>query len=273
MAIEATRLETDEEVRQALMKYRPAKPPRAAAHREPAPADDSPPLFRPTERSATPLLLVYDDGAEEGEWIRIRKDEFTIGRTEGDLVIAHDGQMSGRHAQLRCTVAKEKRRWQLVDLNSTNGTYARVSHALLEHGQEFVIGRTRFRFEQPRPVDPPKQSAGPAEGATRPWQSNAHKGLAPALVEVRAGGDGPRLIITENEIWIGKDANYCQWVLTDDPFASARHARVYRDKSDRWVVENNKSLNGVWLRIKRLAIYDTCRFLVGEQQFLMRIRT
>lgn len=272
MAIQTTHLETDEEVRQALLKYRPVKPPGVAVHREPAPADDGPPLFRPTERPATPLLLVYDDGAEDGELIRIRKEQFSIGRAEGDLVIAHDSQISGRHAELRCTVSREKRRWHLADLNSTNGTYARISHALLEHGQEFIVGRTRFRFDHPRPEG---ASQRPASGdkATRPWQSNSNKGLAPSLVEVGTSGDGRRLIVTEKEIWIGKDVNYCQWVLSDDPFASARHARIHQDKEGRWVVENNKSLNGVWLRIKRLAVNDSCRFMLGEQQFLVRIST
>ncbi len=272
MAIQATRLETDEEVQQALLKYRPGKPPRTAQHRAPAPADDGPPLFHPTERPRMPVLLVYDDGAEDGELIRIRKDSFSIGRADGDLVVAHDSQMSGRHAELRCTVSREKRRWHLADLKSTNGTFVRISHALLEHGQEFIIGRTRFRFDQPQATEPdvPVASAG---GATRPWQSNSNKNLVPSLVEVGADGDGRRLIVTEKEVWIGKDSEYCQLVLADDPFASARHGRIHQDKDGRWVVENNRSLNGVWLRIKRLAVYDSCRFLLGEQQFLVRIPT
>jgi pSer/pThr/pTyr-binding forkhead associated (FHA) protein len=271
MDIPATRLETDEEIRQALVKYRPARPPGVAVQREPAPADDSPPLFRPTQRPATPLLLVLDDGSEEGELIRIRGDAFAIGRSEGDLIVAHDSQISGRHAELRATVSKDKRRWHLADLSSTNGTYVRVSHAALEHGQEFIVGRTRFRFEQPQADDAKKVPPGPAAGATRPWQSGPQNPLTPALVEVVATGSGRRTLIAEKELWIGKDPGYCQAVLTDDPFASARHARIHRDDAGRWVVENNKSLNGVWLRIKRLAIHDSCRFLLGEQQFLVRI--
>ena len=37
------------------------------------------------------------------------------------------------------------------------------------------------------------------------------------------------------------------------------------------MIENNKSLNGLWLRIERLALTGTCRFLLGEQQFIFRI--
>ena len=36
-------------------------------------------------------------------------------------------------------------------------------------------------------------------------------------------------------------------------------------------IENNRSLNGVWLRIKRLPIKGSCRFMIGEQQCLVRI--
>ena len=134
MTYESTRLETDEEVQQALRRYRPA--PRVAAvapaplpASAPAPADDSPPPFRPTQCPPLAVLTVFDDGADGGETIRIRQDQFVIGRTEGDLLIAHDAQMSGRHAELRRKLHKDRHRWVLSDLGSTNGTFVRVGHA------------------------------------------------------------------------------------------------------------------------------------------------
>jgi pSer/pThr/pTyr-binding forkhead associated (FHA) protein len=268
MASQGTRLETNEEVREALARYRPAARGAVPAQRQPAPADDSPPLFRPTQRPPMPVLTVFDDGSDKGESIRIRKESFIMGRAEGDLVIAYDVQMSGRHAEVRCTASKNKRHWQLVDLNSTNGTYVRIGHAVLEHGQEFIVGRTRFRFEH-EAAQAAQRSA--ASQATQPWQSGAANVLAPSIVELTATLDGSRSLITQSEVWVGKDASYCQVVLRDDPFASARHARVYRDDEGRWVIENNKSLNGVWLRIQRLPLNGTCRFLLGEQQFMVRI--
>jgi pSer/pThr/pTyr-binding forkhead associated (FHA) protein len=271
MPIEATRLETDEEVRQALLKYQPAAAQGLPPRREPAPPDDAPPVFRPTQRPPTPVLLVFDDGADDGEWIRIRQEAFTIGRSEGDLKIGHDSQISSRHAALEYKNSKGKGRWQLVDLGSTNGTYVRIGHAVLEHGQEFVVGRARFRFEEPARDKAQAPPPPPDHQATRPWQNNDLGGrLAPSLVQADSAG-GKRLLLAANELWIGKDAGYCQVVLADDPFASARHARVYKDSDGRWVVENNRSPNGVWLRIKRLSLADSCRFLLGEQQFMVRI--
>ena len=100
-------------------------PAATAANLSPAVPDDCPQLFRPSLRPPTAVLIVCDDGSEEGETIRIRKERFVIGRTEGDLTIGHDSQISSRHAELRQVLVREKYRWILTDLKSTNGTYVR----------------------------------------------------------------------------------------------------------------------------------------------------
>ncbi len=271
MKIEGTRLESDDEVRQAMLRYRPAaQRAEAPSPRQPAPADDAPPLFRPTQRPATPVLTVFDDGVEEGEQIRIRTDKFVIGRSEGDLVIPHDSQISGRHMELRRTLSKEKYGWQLIDLKSTNGTYVRVGHAILQHGQVFMVGRTRLRFENQAAEEATKSATvDSVPQGTRLWQSGLHQALTPAIVEVADQEQGARVQMTAKEMWLGKDAKVCQLVLRDDPFTSARHARIFQDDEGRWVIENNKSLNGVWLKVDRLPLKGTCRFLVGEQQFMV----
>jgi hypothetical protein len=92
MRIQATRLEIEEDVRQALNAHRPgaatAKVPLAGGL---APADDVPPLFRPSLRPSTPIQTICDDSAETGESVRIRNNEFVIGRTKVDLTNPHDG--------------------------------------------------------------------------------------------------------------------------------------------------------------------------------------
>ena len=224
MTEQGTRLETEDDVRRALEMHRPAARGQLPASGEPAAAasgDDRPPLFRPTLRPPTPILTVCDDGAEEGQRIRIRKDCFAIGRTEGDLVIPNDSQISGRHAELRQSLVKEEYRWNLVDLRSTNGTYVRVGQAVLEHGQEFLVGRTRLRFENQPAADPvaPKPTAG--EQGTRFWQAPAAGGQCPAIVELANAGTGARFLLSGPESWLGKDAARCQIVLSKDPLVSA----------------------------------------------------
>jgi hypothetical protein len=60
-------------------------------------------------------------------------------------------------------------------------------------------------------------------------------------------------------------------VLADDPLVSPRHARIYRNAKQRWHIENCRSVNGVWLRIDRMALDAACQFQVGEQRFLFRV--
>jgi hypothetical protein len=61
-------------------------------------------------------------------------------------------------------------------------------------------------------------------------------------------------------------------VPPDDPFVNARHARLRRDAKGRWHVENNRSVNGVWLRIDQpLPLEGSCQFLLGEQRFIFRV--
>jgi pSer/pThr/pTyr-binding forkhead associated (FHA) protein len=217
-------------------------------------------------------LTICDDGTEDGESIRIRKDCFAIGRTEGDLIIPNDAQISGRHAELRQAIVKGKYRWSLVDLKSTNGTYVRVGQAVLEHGQEFLVGSTRFRFEKQTAADPapPKASNGGEQG-TRFWQGPATPGgQSAAIVELTDAGQGARFLLDGPENWVGKDAARCQIVMFKDPLVSARHARIRRQDDGRWVVENNKSVNGVWLRVEQISFKGTCRFMLGEQKFTVQ---
>jgi pSer/pThr/pTyr-binding forkhead associated (FHA) protein len=272
MPIQATRLETEEDVRRALIALRPgAKAAKGPVAGGPAPADDAPPFFRPALRPPTPILTICDDGAESGETLRIRKKEFAIGRTEGDLTIPHDSQMSSRHAAIKQTTVKDALRWALVDLGSTNGTFVRVSHALLEDGTELILGRTRLRLENKSLAQSAKLKPAAAEQTTRLWQPPPSNSDAPAIVEVTNDGTARRVLLNKPEIWLGKDAAHCQMVLPADPFVSARHARIRCDDEGRWVIENNKSVNGVWLKVDQIVFKDSCRFMLGEQVFLVQV--
>ena len=91
------------------------------------------------------------------------------------------------------------------------------------------------------------------------------------VVELVGEKAGPRVLVSGREAWLGRDASHCQIVLRDDPFVSARHARIRLDQEGRWLLENNKSVNGVWLRVERLTLKGTCHFLLGEQSFIVRI--
>jgi pSer/pThr/pTyr-binding forkhead associated (FHA) protein len=252
-----TLLESDDEMRQYLMAKLGEKPT----------AKSDVTLFRPKLRPSMALLVVCDDGAATGETLRLRGDRTVIGRADGDIRIPHDELMSARHAEITRVRVGDGFSWNLTDLQSTNGTFARVSRTVLAAGSEILIGRGRFRFE-------PAAAAGTVDhaptGGTRPWGDGLSAAAPASLVEVMSGGKGQRYALRAKESWIGRDPG-CTVARPDDPFVSPRHARLHCDAQGRWHVENHKAVNGVWLRVGHIVVSGGCQFQLGEQRFLLKI--
>jgi hypothetical protein len=227
---------------------------------------------RPVLRPPAALLCVLDDGKAEGEWVRLRADVTVIGRTEGDVRIPHDGLVSGRHAQVVRQRTANAYRWALVDLQSTNGTFVRIGSTLLRHDTEVIIGSGRYRFEAGTGAAPAAGPPGSPPQTTQAWSGAPVHALVPSLVEMSPAGPVKRYALTLPEIWIGRDARTCSIARPDDVLVNARHARLYRDPKGQWHVENNKSLNGLWLRIAEpMPLGNACQFRLGEQRFIFRV--
>ncbi len=271
---EMTRLETDDEIRQALEVRRARLAGKAPAKRqlaaEPATVEPETQAYRPLQRPPLTKLCILDDGRHDGEWVRLRGDRCVIGRDEGDIRIPYDGMMSGRHAELTRHRIPDGFRWFLTDLQSTNGTFVRVGSTILRHQDELNIGLGHYRLEVPGSA-PPEESAATPRQATRSWQEGSVRSLVPSLVELTAAGPGPRFPLTLPEYWIGRDPKACPIARPDDLLVNPRHARLYRDAKGQWHIENHKSLNGVWLRIDQLPLGTGCHFQLGEQRFLLRV--
>jgi hypothetical protein len=282
-----TRLESADEIRAAIQARQaellggPPPLPAAAMTARPAepaaiPATVAVPgshiaPFKPTRRPPMALLHVFDDGADDGEVIRLRGERFVIGRSEGDLVIPHDCQISGRHAELVRQRDEDGRwLWVLTDLGSTNGTFVRAGAAVLKEGQEFLIGRTRYRFEAANENPAPGADATGSPKATVAWNSGANLPV-PAVVELTLDGPGGRVPLIKPEYWIGSDRAACAISPADDPFVSPRHARLSLDAKGRWHLNNNKSANGVWVRIDQMELTGSCYFQLGEQRFSFKV--
>ena len=240
-------------------------------------------VARPRFRPPMAVLQILDDGRKSAELVRIRTASCVIGRTEGDVKIVHDLQISTRHAEITRVFQDGKYSWRLHDLDSTNGTYVRVKAALLADNQELIVGRRRFRFvvglaEADREVDAEEPPAPPDIRQTCRWQL-AETTLFPSkqpeqphLLELLADGEGQQFPLEHDSEWIGRDDSLGPLAFPDDTTMNLRHARLYRDREDHWRIEDSGSVNGVWLRVGEVQLTHQASFMLGEQVFVIVIR-
>jgi pSer/pThr/pTyr-binding forkhead associated (FHA) protein len=238
------------------------------------PAADEPDTirYRPLRRPPMAALCILHDGRDDGEWVRVCGERLVIGRTDGDVVIPHDGAMSSRHAEIVRRAEAGAYRWYLVDLQSSNGVFVRIGRSLLKHGDELLLGSRRYRFDA-APAGSVHAAAAVDEDppGTRSWSTVRTSDLLPSLEYLSSSGQGQRYLITGSEAWIGRDRGHCNIVLEEDLMVSPRHAHLFRDGKGRWIIENAGSLNGTWLRMQTTPVDGTGQFQLGEQRFLLRV--
>jgi pSer/pThr/pTyr-binding forkhead associated (FHA) protein len=115
------------------------------------------------------LLAINPVDVRSREFV-LREPQSLIGNDESNDFVVRDPTVSRRHA----IVKRRKRRWELVDANSSNGTFVgdtrvTVQPAGLADGQEVRFGGAKFVFretpitpnqaEERRALPPRKQSA------------------------------------------------------------------------------------------------------------------
>ena len=54
------------------------------------------------------------------------------------------------------------------------------------------------------------------------------------------------------------------------PGAKGPGILVQRQPKGLWRIENNKTVNGLWLRVDHITLTGSCQFRLGEQRFLFR---
>jgi pSer/pThr/pTyr-binding forkhead associated (FHA) protein len=95
-------------------------------------------------RARAGLRVMSADGP--GEFVPLRADPLTIGRTPDNNLALPDSQVSRHHAR----IARQPEGFVIEDLNSTNGTFIngqRVTRQRLQSGDEIQIGQTTMIVE------------------------------------------------------------------------------------------------------------------------------
>jgi len=268
-----TMLEADDEaarVQAELRRQAMGKNTKDASAKEAAESDQV--LFRPSKRFPLAVLTVFDDGKRTGEVIRIRSEQFIIGRSEGDLQLMDDAMVSSRHLAIAKRKANGNYSLTISDLQSRNGLFVKISKAPLVDKTEVLIGGGHYQFQAAEGEDGASDdhhdsNAPPQTMAFAPSEQDT----AACFTELVPGGVGNRLVLTEQEHWVGRNAN-CDVRRASDQFTADRHAVIRMSSSGRWTIENNKTLNGIWLRMPQVKLEPghNCEFRIGEQLFHLK---
>jgi len=262
-------IESDEEIRKVQAELRKrASAPRADADQIIEKA------YRPTTRVPVIALVACDDGKETGELFRIRRDQFMIGRTEGDFQLPHDEAVSSRHVAITRQKIGGERRVAVTDLQSRNGLYVRASKAPLPDGAEFLIGRGHYRIEIVRDCVPAtadmQMGSAPQPFSTRLLEGNPVPGSV-ILSEIVNGRAETKIRLDNRRYMIGRDER-SDITRPGDEFTAGQHALLTRSDKGTWVIENQKTLNGIWLKMSQVIVGEgkSCEFRIGEQRFRLK---
>ncbi len=224
--------------------------------------------YRPINRQPLATLTILNDGSrDEGETIYIRDSKLVIGREKGDVTIPFDSDISGGHAELLCQKQKGKYRWYLRDLGSTNGTFIRGYRATLSQEMELMIGSRRYCFQMPNHHSDGDETQAYQTQAFRSPSPEVMEQFVPRLTETGAIDEqGLSFSMDASEMRIGRSPE-CEIAVENDMFLSPKHAKFYTDERGRWMVDDMKSANGVWIRMKKMALDQQAEFQLGQQRF------
>ncbi len=237
-----------------------------------AASDESVLRLRPSQRPPMAMIEVLDDGGDHGEEFRVRADSMTIGRTTADITIPHDSQISGNHVRISRRLVNSEYHWFLTDLSSTNGTFLRVAKTTLQAGVPFIIGSYRYAY---RPAASPadNEPVGDSPVGTRGWKAPTAadlKRLVAGLVRIATDGTEVDFPLPSEAAKIGSDSSQCEIVISDDPTVNPVHA-VIQMTDKGLMIEDRKSVNGLWTAISERRLGNAATFQIGEQRIRFRV--
>jgi pSer/pThr/pTyr-binding forkhead associated (FHA) protein/ribosomal protein L40E len=121
--------------------------------------------------------------------------------------------------------------------------------------------------QAPVPSRPPAPQGAPA---SRPAPARGRP-RAQVVVILRNGSEGRVYPLDGTQTDIGSREG--EILLNDDPFLSARHARI-EVKGDNYVLRDLGSINGIYARIKNpVELVDADMILVGQQVLIFKVLT
>jgi pSer/pThr/pTyr-binding forkhead associated (FHA) protein len=182
-------------------------------------------------------LTIQDDQGSKPVVVHFVRDEYTIGRDEGNAVRLTERNISRHHARL----LKQSNDWRLQDLGSYNGCYvngARVGEPQpLQHGDLIQLGDYRLTLEDEAVSSTRNDGVLTVPG--RPGMNTQ----ADRLVLMAGPGAGQEFVLTSERMVLGRGEE-CD-ISINHPSVSRVHAEIRRVGTGRYEFVDLGSANGV----------------------------
>lgn len=222
--------------------------------------------FAPLRRIAYPRITILDDGSSTtGEVIRLRKDTFSFGRTDGDVTFPPDGLMSSNHCRVYLKqIADRQWAWTLEDLKSRHGVFLRCPEIVLTPGMEILVGGTKLRIHGERNM---------ISGMKQNLAFIPHLAYEPELIKnpsievcsYSLDHQTTFIDLPKKFISLGRCTHAC---FQQDTFLEPTHFEITRFAPAEWKLVDKKSLNGTFLRIQSTLLHCKTEFQIGEQRII-----
>jgi hypothetical protein len=224
--------------------------------------------FAPRRRPWYPRLIIVDDhSSDSGEIVRLRRDSLSIGRLDCDLTFPAEGLMSATHAKISFQETVPSHwDWVLEDLSSSNGVFVRLSEFQLRPGNEFLLGGTRVKVHGDPQLNPKSEESKPFWSA---FVADRKSILSKSELEICSylfSQEPFFLPLRGKRMQLGRHAEAAN-TFSVDPFVEPSHVAIQKTDSYSWKLVDQKSLNGVWLRVRRAVLSQSTSFILGEQRF------
>lgn len=159
---------------------------------------------------------------------------------DAEIALTEDPTVSPKHA----TFAYRGESLEVTDKGSLNGVYVRIRGPRpLQDGDWFRVGGQYFRFDLL-----PQDETFPTEDGTLLSTSPRRAGSFRVLQILDGGKTGLSSTTSSDELSFGGQG--ATVVFTADPYLSNEHARIARNPSGGFSIEDLGSTNGTFVRVK-----------------------
>jgi len=206
------------------------------------------------------LVVIRGEGNIEGLSYLLQGDEHLVGRDSGEILFPEDPWVSRRHAKF---VYRDKEVF-VADEGSENGVFLRIRNPVALNAKDcFLCGEQLF---QVHPIL--KDDAGPAEDGTF-FYASPRRPSAFCVSQLLMGGDsGMVYCAREQSLMIGRDE--CDMNFPNDLYMSGRHAKVELTAAGDYLLSDQASKNGTYLKIQgEHKLVDGDYLFIGKQ--LLRV--